>query len=306
MSGLYSIHDPRFRRYALDNATLTTLATGFAWLEGPVWFGDHGTLLFSDIPNDRIMRYSESSGAVDVFRAPAGYPNGGARDLAGRLVHCHHGDRCITRTLYDGRVEVLADRYQQRRLNSPNDITVKSDGTIWFTDPNYGLLTDYQGNRAEQELKPALYRFDPRDGKLQLMSDAFINPNGLCFSPDESTLYVSETADMFEPEADRHIARFEVLDDGSSLSEPTVFARVEPGFADGFCCDEDGNLWTSAADGVHCLDAAGGLLGVIHMPSLVSNLCFGGRKRNRLFVCASQTLYAIYVNTRGARDQGIG
>jgi gluconolactonase len=193
VSGLYTIHDPRFRRYALDNATLETLGTGFRWLEGPVWFGDHGTLLFSDIPNDRIMRYSESSGAIDVFRAPAGYPNGGARDREGRLVHCHHGTRCVTRAQYDGTIEVLAERFEGRRLNSPNDITVKSDGTIWFTDPNYGLLTDYQGNRAEQELPPALYRLDPRDGSLRLMTDAFVNPNGLCFSPDESVLYVSET-----------------------------------------------------------------------------------------------------------------
>jgi gluconolactonase len=298
---LYTIHDKRFRRYALANATLETLATGLRWLEGPVWFADHATLLFSDIPNDRIMRLVESNGAVDIFRAPAGYPNGAARDRAGRLIHCHHGDRSITRTHYNGTIETLADRYQGRRLNSPNDVTVKSDGTIWFTDPNYGLLTDYQGNRAEQELKPALYRFNPQDGALTLMTDAFTNPNGLCFSPDESLLYVSETGDLFGSGADNHIAVMDVLNDAQRLSDPRRFAKISPGNADGFKCDEDGNLWSSAEDGVHCLDPGGALLGVIHTPSLVSNLCFGGRKSNRLFLCASQTLFAIYVNTRGAQ-----
>jgi gluconolactonase len=193
------------------------------------------------------------------------------------------------------------DRYQGRRLNSPNDVTVKSDGTIWFSDPNYGLLTDYQGNRAEQELKPALYKFDPRDGALSMMTDAFVNPNGLCFSPDESLLYVSETGDMFGSGADNHLAVLDVLNDGAGLSAPRLFAKVQPGNADGFRCDEDGNIWSGAADGVHCIDPAGATLGVVHTPSLVANLCFGGRKANRLFLCAAQTLYAIFVNTRGAR-----
>ena len=297
----YTIRDKRFRRYALDNATLETLASGFRWLEGPVWFADHATLLFSDIPNDRIMRYTESNGAVDVFRANAGYPNGASRDPGGRLIHCHHGRRCVTRTQYDGSIETLAERYEGRRLNAPNDVTVKSDGTIWFSDPNYGLLTDYEGNRAEQELKPALYRLDPRDGGLTLMTDAFTNPNGLCFSPDETLLYVSETGDMFGTGADNHLAVLDVLDDGRRLSEPRMFAKVKPGNADGFSCDEDGNIWSSAADGVHCIDSSGATLGVIHTPSLVANLCFGGRKANRLFLCGSQSLYAIYVNTRGVR-----
>jgi gluconolactonase len=298
--GLYTLHDPRFRRLILDTATLDTLATGCRWLEGPVWCGDFGTLLFSDIPNDRILRYTDSNGAIDIFRAPSGYANGAARDRAGRLIHCHQGLRAVTRTNYDGSIDILADRYQGRRLNSPNDVVVASDGGIWFTDPNYGLLTDYQGNRAPQENAPAVYRIDPLTGALHLMTEAFTNPNGLCFSPDESLLYIGETGDMFDPDSDHHIAALRITDGGTRLSPPTLFARVQPGYADGFCCDTEGNLWTSGADGVHCLDPAGTLLGVIHTPCTVANLCFGGPKANRLFLCASQTLLAIYVNARGA------
>jgi len=295
----FDIHDPRFRGLVLPNAPLVKLGEGFAWLEGPVWFADHDCLLVSDLPDDRILRWTESGG-VSVFRQPSGFANGHTRDRQGRLLGCSHRHRCITRTELDGCVTVLADRFEGKRLNSPNDIACRSDGTIWFSDPHYGINTDYEGGKQAPELPPALYRFDPRDGSLRVVAADFEGPNGLCFSPDETLLYVSESGKQFAADPVQHIRVFDVLDDGARLSDSRVFHTVAPGFADGFRCDEDGRIWSSAADGVHCIAPDGTLLGRIKVPSLVSNLAFGGRNRARLFICASHTLYAIYTNTRGA------
>ncbi|MDR7040402.1 gluconolactonase [Methylobacterium sp. BE186] len=294
----FVIHDPRFRAYVLPNAPLETLGEGFRWCEGPVWFADRGELLFSDLPNDRVMRWS-ASGGLSVFRQPANFENGHARDREGRLLSCSHRGRCVTRTELDGRVTVLADRYRGKRLNSPNDIVCRSDGTIWFTDPPYGIQTDYEGGKQDSELPATVYRLDPRDGALSAVADDFQGPNGLCFSPDEGLLYIAESGLQFVEDPLQQIRVFEVAETG--LRAGRVFHRVEPGFADGFRCDEHGNIWSSAGDGVHCIDPSGALLGRILVPSTVSNLAFGGRDLSRLFLCASHTLYAITVNVRGAR-----
>lgn len=293
------IIDPRFKTFILPNAQLEILGTGFRWLEGPVWFADQDCLLFSDLPNNRIMRWSESGG-ISVFRQPSGYANGHTRDRQGRLIGCSHLDRCITRTELDGRVTVMIDRYQGMRLNSPNDVVVKSDGTIWFSDPPYGIANDYEGNKSAAELPPNLYRFDPVDGILSIVADDFLGPNGLCFSPDERRLYVAETGAVGASASEQYLRVFDVSEHSTQLLNPQKFCKVEPGFTDGLRCDSEGNIWSSAGDGVHCIDSTGKLLGKIRIPSVVSNLTFGGRHLSRLFICGSQTLYAIYLNRRGA------
>jgi gluconolactonase len=293
----YEILDNRFRAMVLPNAQLETLGDGYRWLEGPVWFADHLTLYVSDLPNDRILRWTEHGG-VSVFRCPSGFANGHARDRQGRLIGCSHRDRCVTRIDLDGTLTVLASHYGGKRLNSPNDIVCKSDGSIWFSDPPYGINTDYEGGKQVQELPATLYRLDPRTGELTVAADDFEGPNGLAFSPDESLLYVAETGRQFDPEPHQYIRCFHVHDDGR-LSGGKEFHKVKPGFADGFRIDEQGNLWSSAADGVHCISPQGELLGKIFTPSLVSNVAFGGRHRSRLFLCASHQLMAIHTNVRG-------
>ncbi|MCB8877926.1 SMP-30/gluconolactonase/LRE family protein [Acidisoma silvae] len=297
MNGDFEIFDERFHALALPNAPLEKLSEGFRWLEGPVWFADLNCLLVSDLPNDRIMRWTESGG-VSVFRQPSGFANGHTRDRQGRLIGCSHQHRCIIRTELDGTITVLADRYEGKRLNAPNDIVCKSDGTIWFSDPHYGINTDYEGGKQTPELPPSLYCLDPSDGALTIVADDFAGPNGLCFSPDESLLYVAESGPQFTPNPIQHIRVFDVA--GNQLTNGRVFYKASPGFSDGFRCDEDGRIWSSAADGVHCIAPEGVLLGKIKVPAVVSNLTFGGRNRSRLFICASQTLHAIYLNVRGA------
>ncbi|MGI9170197.1 MAG: SMP-30/gluconolactonase/LRE family protein [Caulobacteraceae bacterium] len=294
------IIDPAFFACVMSNAPLEKLADGFAWLEGPVWFADHGALLFSDIPNDRILRWSEAGG-VEVFRQLSHFANGQTRDRQGRLISCSHQDRCLYRTEYNGALTVLAERFEGKRLNSPNDVVVKSDDTVWFTDPPYGIMTDYQGFKAEAELPANVYRLDPRSGELTVVASDFEGPNGLCFSPDERRLYVTETGGMFDPDPLQRIRVFKLSAGGAHLTGGRVFHKIDPGAADGIRCDEDGNVWSSAADGVHCIAPSGELMGKILVPSLVSNLTFGGRANSRLFICASHTLYAIYLNRRGAR-----
>ena len=294
----YEVLDPRFRRYVLGNAQLEKLGENFAWLEGPVWFADQDCLLVSDIPNDRILRWSASAG-ISVFRQPSGFANGHTRDRQGRLIGCSHRQRCITRTELDGGLTILAESYKGKRLNSPNDVICKSDGTIWFSDPPYGINTDYEGGKQTPELPAALYRFDPRDGRLDLASDEFTGPNGLAFSPDEQLLYVAETGAQFSSDTPRHIKVFDVVDGGAGLKGARVFHTVSPGAADGFRVDVDGNLWSSAGNGVHCIAPDGTLIGRIALPCPVSNVVFGGRNNAQLFICASHTLYAIYTNTRG-------
>lgn len=293
----FEICNERFRAMVLPNAALETLAEDCRWLEGPVWFADHDCLYLSDVPNDRVLRWSEQGG-VSVFRHPSGFANGHARDQQGRLISCSHRDRCITRTELDGGLTVIASHYRGKRLNSPNDLVCRSDGSIWFSDPLYGINTDYEGGKQASELPPALYRLDPIAGELTVAADDFEGPNGLAFSPDERSLYVAETGRQFDASPRQYIRRFSVGADGH-LSGGERFYKVEPGFADGFRIDEQGNLWSSAADGVHCISPEGELLGKIRTPSVVSNLAFGGRNRSRLFLCASQRLMAIYTNVRG-------
>jgi gluconolactonase len=264
-----------------------------------VWFGDHDCLLFSDIPNNRTLRWSERHG-VSTFLEPSEFANGQTRDRQGRLIQCHHRSRCLTRRELDGRITTLIREARGQRLNAPNDVVVKSDGSIWFSDPLYGLMNDYEGGRQRSEQPPALYRLDPESGVAEAVASDFDGPNGLAFSPDESLLYVAESGAPGDPSPRQAIRRFRVSDHGRSLSGGEEFHRITPGWADGFRVDEHGNLWCGAADGVHCLAPDGSLLGKVLVPRRVSNLCFGDRAHSRLFLCASTALYALFTNTRGA------
>jgi gluconolactonase len=293
----FEIREARFAHYILANASLEQLADGFRWVEGLVWMGDAGCLLFQDLPRDRTMRWIEDAG-VSVYRAPSGYANGQTRDCQGRLISCSHRERCLFRTELDGSITRLVDRHGGRRLNSPNDVAVRSDGTIWFTDPLYGIQTNYEGGRQASEQPPALYRFDPGTGEINVAAGDFDGPNGLAFSPDERRLYVAETGDQTADNPKQYIRAFDV-DAAGLLSGGDIFHKIEPGYADGLCVDEDGNLWSSAGDGVHCIDPDGRLLGKVLVPHRVSNLTFGGACRNRLFIGGSHTLYAIFLNRRG-------
>jgi gluconolactonase len=294
----FDIRDRRFAHYILANAQLEELANGFRWIEGLVWMGDAGCLLFQDLPCDRTMRWIEGSG-VSIYRDPAGFANGQTRDRQGRLVACSHRERCLFRTELDGAITRLVDSHNGRRLNAPNDVVVTADGAIWFTDPLYGIQTDYEGGRQTSEQPPALYRFDPESGAITVAAGDFDGPNGLAFSPDESRLYVAETGELTSDDPKRYIRVFDVSADGR-LTGGDVFHKTEPGYADGLRTDEDGNLWASAADGVHCIDPDGRLLGKVLVPHPVSNLTFGGPMKNRLFIGGSHTLYAIFLNCRGA------
>jgi gluconolactonase len=297
----FEISDPRFRRYVLDNASLEVLATGFRWVEGPVWMGDADCLLFQDLPGNRTLRWTEGRG-VSTYRSPSHYANGQTRDREGRLIACSHRDRCLYRTEHDGHVTNLISVHAGKRLNAPNDVVVRSDGTIWFTDPLYGILTDYEGGRQISEQPPAVYRLDPASSEITIVAADFDGPNGLAFSPDERRLYISETGDQSQPEPKQFIRIFDVSDDGRSIRGGDLFHKIEPGYCDGMRVDEHGNVWSSAADGVHCVSPQGDLLGKVLVPRRVSNLTFGGLAKNRLFIAGSDTLYAIFVNVRGAQS----
>lgn len=302
MADWYQSYDPRFDRFLLGNAPLTQLATGFKWVEGPAWFGDAGCLLFSDIPNNAIMRWTPpigpGEGQLSVYRTPSNFSNGNTRDHQGRLITCEHGERRVTRTEYDGTVIVLADQFEGKRLNSPNDVVVKSDGSIWFTDPHYGIKTNYEGFKSEQELPCYVYRIDPDTLELTVVADDFDGPNGLAFSLDESQLYIAETGAMHDSNANPHIRVFDVH--GETLCNGRYFYKVDQGLADGFRLDDDGNIWSSAGDGVHCIAPDGALLGKIFVPESVSNLCFGGRGKSLLFITASTSIYSVFLNRSGA------
>ncbi|MBV9750819.1 MAG: SMP-30/gluconolactonase/LRE family protein [Acetobacteraceae bacterium] len=291
---------PSFERYRLPLAAVERLATGLRWAEGPVWFGDGRYLLCSDLPNDRILKWEEETRTVSQFRKPSAFANGNTRDRQGRLITCEHGGRRVTRTEHDGAVTVLMDRFEGKRLNSPNDVVVKSDGTIWFTDPPFGLLGDYEGERAPQELPTNLYRLDPVSGQATVLDGEIVGPNGLAFSPDERRLYVVESRSK-----PRRILAYDLVEDGARLANRRVLIDAGPGTPDGFRCDEDGNLWcgwgmgSPDLDGVMVFSPEGEKIGRIQLPERCANVCFGGRKRNRLFMAASQSIYALYVNTRG-------
>ena len=287
--------DPQFASYVLGNAPVKRLATGFDWVEGPVWFGDMGCLLFSDIPNNRILRLDDAG--VSTFRSPSNFSNGHTRDLQGRLVSCEHGGRRVTRTEWDGRVTVIADSYQGKPLNSPNDVIVARDGAIWFSYPHYGIMTDYEGYRAEQELPCNVYRVDP-GGRIEAVITDMACPNGLAFSPDERLLYVADTGRMFSDDP-QHIRVYDMVD--GRPANGRLFHTIAPGCADGIRLDSEGNLWSSAGDGVHCIAPDGRRLGRILVPERVSNICFGGRAKNRLFITATTSVYSVVLNRKGAQ-----
>ncbi len=299
--------DPRFRAYRVGTAAVERLYTGTRWAEGPVWFGDFRSLVFSDIPNNRMLRYCEATGKVTLFRQPSNNSNGNTRDRQGRLVTCEHLTRRITRTEHDGSITVLMDRFDGKPLNAPNDVVVHSDGAVWFTDPGYGILMSYEGERAEAELPTRVYRLDPTTGEATVVADDLIKPNGLCFSPDGSRLYIADSGISHDPDAPGHIRVFEVVE-GRRLRGGEVFADMSPGFADGMRTDRDGNLWASrgwagpGTDGVHCLTPDGELIGRIILPEPCSNLCFGGVKKNRLFMTSSQSVYSLYVEAIGSQS----
>lgn len=303
---LIEVLDPRFGAYAIGNSAVERIWTGGRWTEGPVWFGDGRYLLWSDIPNNRILRWSEETGAVSIFRNPSNNSNGNTRDRQGRLITCEHGIRRVTRTEYDGSITVLIDRFEGKRLNAPNDVVVHSDGAIWFTDPGYGILMDYEGEKSEFELPTNVYRLDPQTGQATVVASDFAKPNGLCFSPDETLLYIVDTGSSHTPGWPRHIRVFDVID-GVRLANSREFVDMSPGNADGIRVDRNGNLWASAGwggagyDGVHCYTPDGKLIGRIHLPEPCANLCFGGRKKNRLFMTAGQSLYAVYIEALGAQ-----
>lgn len=271
------------------------LHTGVRKAEGPVYFAGGRYLVWSDIPNDQLLRWDETSGAVGVFRTASGYANGNTVDRQGRLITCEQGNRRVTRTEHDGSITVLADRYQGRRLNSPNDVVVRADGSIWFTDPSYGITSDYEGNKGDSELGGCyVYRLDPT-GDLRIVADDFCRPNGLAFSADEQRLYVVDTRQ--DPS---HIRVFDVNDDGT-LDGGTIFAECDFGRFDGLRLDDTGRVWAAAWDGLHCFAPDGTLIGKLLLPEAVSNLTFGGPQRNHLFITASTSLYALRVTFNGAR-----
>ena len=310
--------DPRFAKYQIISAAVERLFTGARWAEGPVWVGEGGYLLFSDIPNNRMLRWLEETGEVTVFRSPSNYSNGNCRDREGRLITCEHDTRRVTRTEHDGTVTVLMDSFQGKKLNAPNDVVVHSDGAIWFSDPGYGIMSNYEGHKAAFELPAVVYRLDPKTRVATVVVSDLDKPNGLCFSPDEKLLYLVDSGTPKHPNRHpsdvdlspgtpidpRPIQVYDVVD-GARLKNARMFVNMSPGTSDGIRCDVDGNVWSAAGwagkdyNGVHIFAPDGTLIGRIHLPETCANLCFGGAKRNRLFMAASQSLYSLYVGTEG-------
>ena len=297
---IYEHYEKEFRHLVVGSARLETLFDKCRWAEGPVWFADGNYLLWSDIPNDRILRWIPGVG-VSTFRTPAGNTNGHTRDREGRLVSCSHGNRRVERTELDGTIAVLATHYNGKPLNSPNDVVVKSDGTIWFTDPAYGIESDYEGHKHPQEQPGCyVYRLDPATGTLTVVVDDFDRPNGLAFSPDESLLYVADSAASFGPDRNHHIRAFDVRPD-NTLANGRVFAEINPGLPDGFRVDTDGNVWTSAGDGIHIFAPSGVMIGKIKTPRTPANLTFGGPKRNWLFIAATDSVHLLHTTANGVQ-----
>lgn len=300
------IIDPRFAKYRVQSAAVERLYTGTRWAEGPVWFGDGRYLLFSDIPNNRMLRWLEESGEVSVFRSPSNYSNGNTRDRQGRLVTCEHDSRRVTRTEHDGTITVLADHFRGKPFNAPNDLAVHSDGGIWFTDPGYGIMSNYEGHKAAFEIPANVYRLDPNTRELVVVVSDMDKPNGICFSPDEQKLYIVDTG-IPKNAGDPHPIRMYDVEDGKRLKNGRMFVNMAPGTSDGIRCDVDGNVWSAAGwgpdsyNGVQIFAPDGTLIGKIHLPETCANLCFGGVKKNRLFMAASQSLYSLYVGTEGAQ-----
>jgi gluconolactonase len=297
----FQAFDKTFKSLYAGHARIERLWSGARWCEGPVWFAAGRYLVWSDIPNNCMMRLTEPGHEVSVFREMSNNSNGNTVDTSGRLVTCEHLTRRVTMTGHDGRIKVLADRYQGKRFNSPNDVVVKSDGSIWFTDPAYGIDADYEGNRAEPEIEGCyVYRIDPRTRAVTAVVTDMVRPNGLAFSPDESFLYIADTGVTHQENGPKHIRRFKVSSDGATLSGGEVFADCDAGLFDGFRVDTDGRIWSSAGDGVHVFDAEGNLLGKLLLPEVVGNVAFGGTKRNRLYICGTTSIYSFYTFAKGA------
>jgi len=298
--GGFEVIEPEFATCFVGHARLERLWTGCRWAEGPAWFGAGRYLIWSDLPNDRLLRYDDTDGSVSVFRQPSGFANGNTVDLQGRLLTCEHLNRRVTRTEHDGSITVLASHFEGRRLNSPNDVVVKSDGSIWFTDPNYGIIADYEGARAAQEQSGChVYRIDPATLQVTCVADDFDHPNGLAFSRDERQLLVVDSGYTESAQGPRHIRCFDLDDSGTRLLRSRVFAECSDGIFDGFRIDQQGRVWASTAVGVNCYAPDGRLIGRVRVPEMVANVCFGGAQRNRLFICGTTSLYAIYLKING-------
>ncbi len=297
----FLVLDDRFRRYAMGNVHIEKLWTGSRWAEGPAYFAAGKYLIWSDIPNDRLLRYDETDGSVSVFQTPCYSQNGHTVDLEGRLIACEHRGRAVTRIEHDGSRKILADRFEGKKLNSPNDVVVKSDGSIWFTDPTYGIDGEYEGDYAVSEIGACnVYRIDPSNGGVTAVITDMVRPNGLAFSPDEKILYVADTGLTHKPDCSPDIRAYPVNSDGKGVGVGRRFVTCDQGLFDGFRVDVHGNIWSSAADGVHCFTPDGKLIGKILIPEVVANVTFGGRKRNRMYICGTTSLYSVYLNTQGA------
>jgi len=286
--------DNRFRRYIVGNTVIQRLFTGTLWAEGPAWNGVGRYLVWSDIPNNRQMRWIEEDGRVTVFRSPSGFSNGNTFDFEGRQLSCEHGNRRVARYEYNGTVTVIADKFEGKRLNSPNDIVVHPDGGIWFTDPIYGIRGYYEGYKGESEIKEAVYRVDGKTGQIEKVTDELNEPNGICFSPDYKKVYICDTG------TGREVRVYDL--EGNRLRNSRRFVQLGAGAADGIRCDIDGNMWAGAPPGVQIVAPSGEPIGMIRLPENCANICFGGTRRNRLFMAASQSLYAVYVDTVGAHN----
>jgi len=297
---LYDIRDPRFAKLIHGNANMETLWEGGRWCEGPAYFAAGKYLIWSDIPNDRTMRWDEQNGAVSVFENPCRNQNGHTVDLQGRMVSCEHRGRQVSRVEHDGSLTILASHFEDNRFNSPNDVVVKSDGSVWFTDPSYGIDSEYEGDASPSEIGACnVYRIAP-DGDITMVIEDMVQPNGLGFSPDESLLYVADTGMTHDPDCTPRIRAYPLSDDGASVGEGENLMTCDNGLYDGFRVDTNGNIWSSAGDGVHCYAPDGTLLGKILIDEVVANLVFGGIKKNRLFICATTTIRSIYVNATGS------
>lgn len=299
MAELFQVLDPRFKPLTPPSRKLDLLYTGCRWAEGPAYFPAGQYLIWSDVPNNRMLRFDECSGAVSVFRSPSGFSNGNTVDQLGRLLTCEHGNRRVSRTEIDGSVTVLADSYNGRPLNSPNDLVVKSDGSIWFTDPTYGIDSDFSGYRGGSEQGGNhVYRIDPISGQVTRVADDFVQPNGLAFSPDEATLYIVDSGATHVENGPAHIRKFRVREN-NRLVDDGVFAVSDNGIFDGFRVDEGGRIWTSHWEGVRCYDPDGTLIGKVVVPEHVANVCFGGLSRNYLYICGDTSLYGVRLQATG-------
>ena len=298
----FEILKEEFHSCLTGHGRIERLWTGARWVEGPVWFPAGRFLVFSDIPNNRMLRWDETNGYVSEFRNPSNFSNGNTRDLQARLITCQHLSRSVTRTEHSGEVTTLASHYDGKLLNSPNDVIVKRDGSIWFTDPDYGIMSDYEGRKSPSEQSFCnVFRIDQKTGNIDLITDQLVKPNGLCFNKSESKLYVSDTGGSHVKDGPRNIYSFDLKGEKVTLEDPKLFAECSNGLFDGFRIDSEDRIWTSAADGVHCYNSVGILIGKIKIPEIVSNVCFGGDRLNRLFITGTTSLYSAYLAVNGIR-----